>query len=72
MSKRKDEVLELTPKGKLTVLMMEGRSADEVWRAMRDFVELRARRAGYADGVPALVFDGGGACALVSAVKEGK
>lgn len=71
MAKADNEVYTLTPKGAMVLAMAKGASAEEVWSTLRDFVELQARRNGYTDGVPALVFTAdGGVCALVGIVDD--
>lgn len=54
-----DEAYRLTVKGWLAV---HSNFSDELWDELVEFVKQQAIRDGCVDGVPVLIFDGGGVC----------
>jgi hypothetical protein len=58
-----NESYSLTPKGWLCVqLGCDDAKAEEIWNGLREFVREKAIANGSKDGIPALIFDGGGVC----------
>ena len=60
-----DEVYRISAKGFLAVTARCYGDIDRIWKALEEFVKKEAMREGWTDGVPCLVFDGGGACITV-------